>query len=212
MQDLAWFKNWSRLPNCTQSYEYGLSKCKMCGPLPSPNTPSPNTNTTQNMTTTTTTTTLAYYVLLCGQNLGAHRSKWFVDNTDTHVRAQYVRMPNTYDSYVLGLKFSFLTKKWVAQPNTYEWLWLSKSYKYWSSSLWKFISSLKTTRPMAISSKDNSTHGNFVQGQLDPRQFRPRTTPPTAISSKDNSTNGNFVQIQSWLSLQGLVEGHPPPS
>ena len=60
--------------------------------------------------------------------------------------------------------------------------------------------------------KDNSTHGNFVQGQLDPRQFRPRTTRPTAISSKDNSTNGNFVHIQSWLSLQGLVEGHPPPS
>ena len=44
--------------------------------------------------------------------------------------------------------------------------------------------------------KDNSTHGNFVQGQLDPRQFRPRTTRPTAISSKDNSTNGNFVQGQ----------------
>ena len=60
--------------------------------------------------------------------------------------------------------------------------------------------------------KDNSTNGNFVQGQLDPRQFRPRTTRPTAISSKDNSTNGNFVHIQSWLSLQGLVEGHPPPS
>ena len=38
---------------------------------------------------------------------------------------------------------------------------------------------------MAISSKDNSTHRNFVQGQLDPR-----------ISSKDNSTNGNFVQGQ----------------
>ena len=51
--------------------------------------------------------------------------------------------------------------------------------------------------------KDNSTHGNFVQGQLDPRQFRPRTTRPTAISTKDNSTNGNFVHIQSWLSLQG---------
>ena len=46
------------------------------------------------------------------------------------------------------------------------------------------------------SSKDNSTHGNFVQGQLDPRQFRPRTTRPTAISSKDNSTQGNFVQGQ----------------
>ena len=59
--------------------------------------------------------------------------------------------------------------------------------------------------------KDNSTHGNFVQGQLDPRQFRPRTTRPAAISSKDNSTNGNFVHIQSWLSLQGLVEGHPTP-
>ena len=59
--------------------------------------------------------------------------------------------------------------------------------------------------------KDNSTHGNFVQGQLDPRQFRPRTTRPYSISSKDNSTNGNFVHIQSWLSLQGLVEGHPPP-
>ena len=44
--------------------------------------------------------------------------------------------------------------------------------------------------------KDNSTHGNFVQGQLDPRQFRPRTTRPTAISSKDNSTHGNFVQGQ----------------
>ena len=67
-------------------------------------------------------------------------------------------------------------------------------------------------RPAAISSKDNSTHGNFVQGQLDPRQFRPRTTRPTAISSKDSSTKGNFVHIQSWLSLQGLVEGHPPPS
>ena len=34
--------------------------------------------------------------------------------------------------------------------------------------------------------KDNSTHGNFVQGQL--------------------ATNGNFVQIQSCLSLQGLVK------
>ena len=68
-QDLAWFQNWSRLPNCTQSYEYGLSKCKICGPLPSLNTPSPTINTTQNMTTTTTTT-LAHYVLLCGQNLG----------------------------------------------------------------------------------------------------------------------------------------------
>ena len=44
--------------------------------------------------------------------------------------------------------------------------------------------------------KDNSTHGNFVQGQLDPPQFRPRTTRPTAISSKDNSTYGNFVQGQ----------------
>ena len=72
--------------------------------------------------------------------------------------------------------------------------------------------SSKVTRPTAISSKDNSTHGNFVQGQLDPRQFRPRTTRPTTISSKDNSTNGNFVHIQSWLSLHGLVEGHPPPS
>ena len=80
----------------------------------------------------------------------------------------------------------------------------------------------RTTRPTAISSKDNSTHGNFVQGQLDPRQFvqgqldprqfRPRTTRPKANSSKDSSTNGNFVHIQSWLSLQGLVEGHPPPS
>ena len=89
--------------------------------------------------------------------------------------AQYVRFVHT------GLKFPFLTKKWVAQPNTYEWLWLSKSYRYWSSSLWKFISSLRTTRP-------------------------------TAISSKDKSTNGNFVQIQLCLSLQGLVEGHPPPS
>ena len=110
--------------------------------------------------------------------------------------------PNTYECPIrtirtYWLKFSFLTKKWVAQPNTYEWLWLSKSYKYWSSSLWKFISSLRTTRPMAISSKDNSTHGkvrprtnsthgNFVQGQLDPRQFRPR----------DNSTHGYFVQGQ----------------
>ena len=54
--------------------------------------------------------------------------------------------------------------------------------------------------------KDNSTHGSFVQGQLDPRQFRPRTTRPTAISSKttrptaisskDNSTHGNFVRGQ----------------
>ena len=44
--------------------------------------------------------------------------------------------------------------------------------------------------------KDNSTHGNCVQGQLDPRQFRPRTTRQTAISSKDNSTHGNFVQGQ----------------
>ena len=104
--------------------------------------------------------------------------------------AQYVRFVR------IELKFSFLTKKWVAQPNTYEWLWLSKSYRYWSSSLWKFISSLRTTRPTAISSKDNSTHGNFVQGQLDPWQFRPRTTRPTAISSKDNSTHGNFVQGQ----------------
>ena len=46
--------------NCTQSYEYGLSKCKICGPLPSPITPTPTTNTTQNMTTTTTTT-LAHF-------------------------------------------------------------------------------------------------------------------------------------------------------
>ena len=125
-------------------------------------------------------------------------------------------MPNTYDSYVLGWNSHFWQKKWVAQPNTYEWLWLSKSYRYWSSSLWKCVSSLRTTRPMAIrprttrptaiSSEDNSTHGNFVQGQLDPRnfvqgqfdprQFRPRTTRPTAISSKDNSTQGNFVQGQ----------------
>ena len=71
--------------------------------------------------------------------------------------------------------------------------------------------------------KDNSTHGNFVQVQLDPRKFSPRTTRPNSnfvqgqldqrqFSSKDNSTNGNFVHIQSWLSLQGLVEGHPPPS
>ena len=44
--------------------------------------------------------------------------------------------------------------------------------------------------------KDNSTHGNFIQGQLDQRQFRPRTTRPTDISSKDNSTHGNFVQGQ----------------
>ena len=108
----------------------------------------------------------------------------------TPVRAQYVRFVR------IGLKFSFLTKKWVAQPNTYEWLWLSKSYRYWSSSLWTFISSVMTTRPMAISSKGNSTHGNFVQGQLDPRQFRPRTTRPTVISSKDNSTHDNFVQGQ----------------
>ena len=70
----------------------------------------------------------------------------------------------------------------------------------------------RTPRLAAISSKDNSTQGFFVQGQLDPRQFCPRTTRPTAISSKDNSTNGNFVHIQSWLSLQGLVEGHPLPS
>ena len=116
--------------------------------------------------------------------------------TNTPVRAQYVRMPNTYDSYVLGWNSHFWQKKWVAQPNTYEWLLLSKSYRYWSSSLWNFISSLRKTRPMAISSKDNSTHGNFAQGQLDPRIFRPRTTRPTAISSKDNSTHGNFVQKQ----------------
>ena len=44
--------------------------------------------------------------------------------------------------------------------------------------------------------KGKSTHGNFIQGQLDPQQFRPRTTRPTAISSKDNSTHGNFVQGQ----------------
>ena len=125
--------------------------------------------------------------------------------------------PNTYECPIRTIRtywaeILIFDKKWVAQPNTYEWLWLSKSYRYWSSSLWKFISSLRTTRSTAISSKDNSTHRNFVQGQLDPRQFRPRTTRPTAISSKDNSTNGNFVHIQSWLSLQGLVEGHPPPS
>ena len=108
-----------------------------------------------------------------------HWRMHFVERA-AYVRAQYVRMPNTYDSYVLGWNSYFLTKKWVAQPNTYEWLWLSKSYRYRSSSLWKFVSSLRTTRP-------------------------------TAISSKDNSTNDNFVQIQSCLSLQGLVEGHPPP-
>ena len=53
--------------------------------------------------------------------------------------------------------------------------------------------------------KDNSTHGNFVQGQLDPRQFRPRTTRPMAISSKDNSTHGNFVQGQ--LDHGNFVQG-----
>ena len=94
--------------------------------------------------------------------------------------AQYVRFVR------IGLKFSFLTKKWVAQPNTYEWLWLLKSLQV------LIILPLKIYK----FTNDNSTHGNFVQGQLDPWQFRPRTTRPMAISSKDNSTHGNFVQGQ----------------
>ena len=56
--------------------------------------------------------------------------------------------------------------------------------------------------------KDNSTHGNFVQGQLDQRQFRPnsivsvstriswRSSTPLVGVTLDNSTKGNFAQIQ----------------
>ena len=148
-----------------------------------------------------------------------------------YVRAQYVRMPNTYDSYVLGWNSHFwLTMSCAAQyvqmAMTLKILQVLiilplKIYKFTkdNSTHGNFVQGQldprqfrpRTTRPTAISSKDNSTYGNFVQGQLDPRQFRPRTIRPTAISSKDNSTNGNFVHIQSWLSLQGLVEGHPPP-
>ena len=53
--------------------------------------------------------------------------------------------------------------------------------------------------------KDNSTHGNFVQGQLDQRQFRPNSivsvstriswSPPVGVTW-DNSTKSNFAQIQ----------------
>ena len=150
----------------------------------------------------------------------------------TIVRAQYVRMPNTYDSYVLGWNSHFWLKNELLSPirtNGYDSQNLTSIDHPPSENFTKFTKDNlthgnfvqgqldprqfrpRTTRPTAISSKDNSTHGNFVQGQLDPRQFRPRTTRSTAISSKDNSTNGNFVQIQSWLSLQGLVEGHPPP-
>ena len=48
--------------------------------------------------------------------------------------------------------------------------------------------------------KDNSTHGNFVQGQLDQRQFRPNSI--VSVSTRilgvtwDNSTKSNFAQIQ----------------
>ena len=90
---------------------------------------------------------------------GCRFTLWF-----SFVRAQYVRMPNTYDSYVLGWNSHFWPKNELLSP-IHEWLWLSKSYKYRSSSLGKFISSLRTTRPTAISSKDNSTNGNFVQIQ-----------------------------------------------
>ena len=56
--------------------------------------------------------------------------------------------------------------------------------------------------------KDNSTHGNFVQGQLDQRQFRPnsivsvstriswRSSTPLVGVTWDNSTKTNFAQIQ----------------
>ena len=118
--------------------------------------------------------------------------------------AQYVRMAMTLKILqvliILPLKMYKFTKNNSTHGNFVQWQLDPRQFRP------------RTTRPTAISSKDNSTHGNFVQGQLDPRQFRPRTTRPTAISSEDKSTNGNFVHIQSWLSLQGLVEGHPPPS
>ena len=56
--------------------------------------------------------------------------------------------------------------------------------------------------------KDNSTHGNYVQGQLEQRQFRPnsivsvstriswRVSTPLVSVTWDNSTKSNFAQIQ----------------
>ena len=58
------------------------------------------------------------------------------------------------------------------------------------------------------STKDSSTHGNFVQRQLDQRQFRPnsilsvstriswRSSTPLVGVTWDNSTKSNFAQIQ----------------
>ena len=109
----------------------------------------------------------------------------FCPDIGTDVRAQYVRMPNTYDSYVLG---------W----NSHFWLKMSCSAQYVRMAMTLKILQVLIILPLKIYkfTKDKSTHGNFVQRQLDPRQFRPRTTRPTAISSKDNSTHGNFVQRQ----------------
>ena len=77
------------------------------------------------------------------------------------VRAQYVRMPRR----PIRLKFSFFDQK------------ISCSAQYVRMAMTLKILQVLIILPRKIYNfaKDNSTHGNFVQGQLDQRQFRPNS-------------------------------------
>ena len=80
--------------------------------------------------------------------------------------------PNTYDSYVLGWKSHFWVKKMSC----------SAQYVRMAMTLKILQVLIRIPRKIYNFTKDNSTHGNFVQGQLDQRQFRPNSI--VSVSTK----------------------------
>ena len=120
-----------------------------------------------------------------------------------YVRAQYVRMPNTYTIRTYWAEILIFDQK------------MSFSAQYVRMAMTLKILQVLIILPRKIFNftKDNSTHGNFVQGQLDQRQFRPNsivsvstriswsppsrmlleTTRPKVISPKSNCVRFPFT-------------------
>ena len=111
--------------------------------------------------------------------------------------------PNTYECPILSIR-----TYWAEIPIFDQKMSCSAQYVRMAMTL-KILQVL-IILPLKIYkfTKDNSTHGNFVQGQLDQRQIRPNSivSVSTRISSRsstplvgvtwDNSTKSNFAQIQ----------------
>ena len=126
----------------------------------------------------------------------------------------------------LGLYNTMLHTIYLLGPNTYE-RPIRTIRMYWAeilifdqkmSCLAQYVRMAMTLKILQVLiilprkiynfTKDNSTHGNFVQGQLDQQQFRPnsivsvstriswRSSTPLVGVTWDNWTKSNFTQIQ----------------